>query len=111
MENAGANLLCRFDEMRPGAALLIAFAPAKAFIHFSLSIFNFPLKSLFVTLCIFMTKFIHTQKRPVNHSQVFSGISSSGAFLRRKESLVSETMMAMKIRTKPMSSLGVRASP
>lgn len=38
MENDGANLLRRFDEMRPGAALLIAFTPAKAFIHFSLSI-------------------------------------------------------------------------
>jgi len=42
VESSGANSPCEFDWMRPQAAILIAFAKAKALFNLPTSTFHFP---------------------------------------------------------------------
>lgn len=79
MENAGANLLCRFDEMRPGAALLIAFAPAKAFIHFFTFHFQFSIKK---SLCDAV--YLHDKIYPYSKKTCKSFTGLFGNLLQRR---------------------------
>lgn len=59
------TLLCRFDEMRPAAAVLSLSQEAKGLLNFPLFIFNFPLLIVYASaLYFFVRNFICTQKSP-----------------------------------------------
>lgn len=59
------TLLCRFDEMRPAAAVLSLSQEAKGLLNFPLSIFKFPLLIVYASaLYFFVRSFICAQKKP-----------------------------------------------